>query len=243
MSVRHPVDKNTGPSAGHGPNSRRRVWWVGASIALAVLIAVLVVAGVAASNGAASNTAAPNTAGASASPAPSRQPTNTPSAVSSSDPSPTASPVDAVPAPTDAAVAEPAPPAAQPPVPLTDSAAAVPGVVFSISTLQSVDGVARGPGEVGGPSLRFTVTVRNDTRDAVSLTSTVVNLFFGAEQSPATELTASGGAPFPASVAPGATQQGVFVFTVPSDERDQVRIAVDYSVGVPIVLFEGAAPR
>ena len=128
-------------------------------------------------------------------------------------------------------------------MPLTDSAAAVPGVVFSIGTLEAVDGVARGPGEVGGPSLRFAVTVRNDTSDAVALTATVVNLFFGAEQSPATELTASGGAPLPESVAAGATQQGVFVFAVPGDQRDQVRIAVDYSAGVPIVLFEGAAPR
>jgi hypothetical protein len=140
-------------------------------------------------------------------------------------------------------VAEPAPPAALAPVPLTDSVAAVPGVVFSIGTLEAISGVARGPGEVGGPALRFTVTVRNDTQDAVSLTSTVVNLFYGAEQSPATELTGSGGAAFGASVAPGSVQQGTFVFTVPSDERDQVRIAVDYSVGVPIVLFEGAAPR
>jgi hypothetical protein len=128
-------------------------------------------------------------------------------------------------------------------VPLTDSAAAVPGVVFSVGTLDAVDGVARGPGEVGGPSLRFTVTVRNDTADTVSLTSTVVNLFFGSELNPATELTASGGAPFPQSVAPGATQQGIFVFAVPTDQREQVRIAVDYTVGVPIVLFEGAAPR
>ncbi|MBG6214542.1 MAG: hypothetical protein LH475_09535 [Cryobacterium sp.] len=245
MSVRHPVDNSSGPTMGGKPNNRQRVWWIVASAGLAVLIVVLVVAGVAASNG-----AAPNAAETSESPTPSQRSTATPSAapsptpppIPSLTPSPTAPPA-AAPAPTEGAVAEPAPPAAQAPVPLTDSAAALPGVVFSIGTLEAVDGVARGPGEVGGPSLRFSVTVRNDTRDTVSLTSTVVNLFFGAGQSPATELTASGGAPFPDSVAPGATQQGVFVFTVPSDQRDQVRIAVDYSVGVPIVLFEGAAPR
>ncbi|TFD12070.1 hypothetical protein E3T35_08105 [Cryobacterium sp. TMT1-2-2] len=241
MSVHHPVDNNAGPTAGGESTKRRRVWWIVASAALAVLVVVLVVAGVAASNG-----AGPNLAGASQSPAstprPKAMPTATPTAVPSRDPSSTAIPTVA-PAPTEAAAAEPAPPAAQAPVPLTESAAAVPGVVFSVGALSAVDGVARGPGEVGGPSLRFTVTVRNDTPDTVSLGSTVVNLFFGAEQSPATELTASGGAPFPESVAPGATQQGTFVFAVPSDRRDQVSIAVDYSVGVPIVLFEGAAPR
>ncbi|WP_105036033.1 hypothetical protein [Cryobacterium aureum] len=238
MSVHQPVDNSAGPTAGDESTKRRRVWWIVASAALAVLIVVLVVAGVAASNG-----TAPNLAGASASASPSPRPTATPTAVPSSTPSFTPIPTAAAPAPTEAAAAEPAPPAAQAPVPLTESAAAVPGVVFSVGALSAVDGVARGPGEVGGPSLRFTVTVRNDTPDTVSLASTVVNLFFGAEQSPATELTASGGAPFPESVAPGATQQGIFVFAVPSDQRDQVRIAVDYSVGVPIVLFEGAAPR
>ena len=239
MAVRHPVDDNTGPTVGGNSISRRRVWWIVASAALAVLIVVLVVAGVAASNNGGPNTAANNGNG----PAPSPRMTATPTAVPSPDPSPTPVPTATTPAPTEAVAAEPAPPAAQAPVPLTDSAAAVPGVVFSIGTLEAVDGVARGPGEVGGPSLRFAVTVRNDTVDVVPLTSTVVNLFFGAEQSPATELTASGGAPLPESVAAGATQQGVFVFAVPGDQRDQVRIAVDYSAGVPIVLFEGAAPR
>ncbi|TFD69791.1 hypothetical protein [Cryobacterium ruanii] len=237
MSVRPPVDDNTGQK----PAARRRVWWSVASAVLAAVVIVLVVAGVAASNRTASE-AAGSSESFTPSPRPTAASTPTPSDVSSTSPTPTAPPTVAAPSPTEAAE-EPAPPAAQAPVPLTESAAAVPGVVFGVGALEAVDGVARGPGEVGGPSLRFTVTVRNDTPDTVPLTSTVVNLFFGAEQSPATELTASGGAPFPSSVAPGATQQGVFVFAVPSDLRDQVRIAVDYSVGVPIVLFEGAAPR
>lgn len=237
MSVRPPVDDNTGQE----PTARRRVWWSVASAVLAVVVIVLVVAGVAASNRTASDAAGSNES-STPSPRPTAASTPMPSDVSSISPTATAPPTVSAPSPTEAAE-EPAPPAAQAPVPLTESAAAVPGVVFGVGALEAVDGVARGPGEVGGPSLRFTVTVRNDTPDTVPLTSTVVNLFFGAEQSPATELTASGGAPFPASVAPGATQQGVFVFAVPSDLRDQVRIAVDYSVGVPIVLFEGAAPR
>lgn len=239
MSVRHPADTPASPASGHKPISRGRVWWIIASAVLAVVIVAVVVAGVAASN-----EAEPKKSGVSASSTSSAQPSIAPSAtpLASTSPAPTTTP-DVAPAPSEAAPAEPAPPAAQAPVPLTDSAAAVPGVVFSVGTLESVDGVARGPGEVGGPSLRFTVTMRNDTSATVSLTSTVVNLFFGAEQSPATELTASGGAPFPEAVAPGATQQGTFVFTVPNDQRDQVRIAVDYLADVPIVLFEGAAPR
>lgn len=237
MSVRHPAPDNTGPAAGQGSTTRRRAWWIVASAALAVVVVLLVVAGVAASNG-----TAPGAVGTSATSTPRPLATATPSAVPSPPPTATTPPTVDTPAPTEAE-GELAPPPAQAPVPLTDSAAAVPGVVFGVGALEAVDGVARGPGEVGGPSLRFTVTVQNDTSETVSLASTVVNLFFGSEQSPATELTSSGGAPFPASVAPGATQQGVFVFAVPPDARDQVRIAVDYSAGVPIVLFEGAAPR
>lgn len=235
MSVRHPTDSHTGSAKDKKPTGRQRVWWIIASAVLVVLVAAVGVV--------ASNEAAPRVTGITESSTPSPRPTGLPG------PSPTASipatlaPDAAVPKPTEGVVAEPAPPAAQVPVALTDSAAAVPGIIFSVGTLEAVDGAARGPGEVGGPSLRFTVTVRNDTSAAVSLTSTVVNLFFGADQSPATELSASGGAPFAEAVAPGATEQGTFVFTVPTDQRDQVRIAVDYSAGVPIVLFEGTAPR
>lgn len=240
MSVRHPDQSNSGSAAGQGTTARRRVWWVVASAALAVVVVILVVAGVAASN-----QSAPGATGISESSTPSGRATApaTPRAVPSPSSAASTPPIVATPAPTEAASGELAPPAAQAPVPLTEPAVAVPGVIFGVGTVEAVDGVARGPGEVGGPSLRFTVTVRNETSDTVSLTSTVVNLFYGPEQSPATELTSSGGAPFPASVAPGATQQGVFVFAVPSDLRDQVRIAVDYAAGVPIVLFEGAAPR
>jgi hypothetical protein len=130
-----------------------------------------------------------------------------------------------------------------PPVPLAEPAEVVPGVVFSISDLEAVDGTARGPGEVAGPSLRFAVSVRNDTSVVVSLSSTVVNFYFGADQTPATELAAPGGVALPDEIAAGGTARGVFVFNVPDDGRDLVQIAVDYSAGVPIVLFEGPAPH
>jgi len=238
MSVHDSETENVGSPTGRRPNPRRRFWWIIAAAAVMVLIVVLVVAGMAASRtdskdaiplGSASTSTPEPTPGTSTSPTP------PPSA-----PEPTTVPVASAPA--EDPLTEPAPPAAQAPVALTDKAQAVPGVVFSVDKMEAVDGVARGPGEVGGPSIRFAVTVRNDTADVVSLTSTVVNLFFGADQTPATELTASGGVPFAGAVEPGTTQQGVFIFAVPRDQREQVRIAVDYSVGVPIVVFEGVAP-
>jgi hypothetical protein len=138
---------------------------------------------------------------------------------------------------------QPAPPPAPDPVTLTEPAAPVPGVTFAVSGLEAVEGAANGPGEVAGPALRFTLSIRNDTPEAVSLASTVVNLFAGPDQAPATDVGEPGGVPLPETVAPGQSAMGVFVFTVPVESRDQVRISVDYSVDAPVVLFEGAAPR
>lgn len=130
-----------------------------------------------------------------------------------------------------------------PAVPLTEEVAPVPGVVVSIDSLEAVEGEAQGPGEVGGPALRFTLTMRNDGDAPVSLTSTVVNVYAGPDQAPAVDLRGPGGVPLPDEVGAGATVSGVFVFMVPLEQRDQVRIGVDYTVGVPIVVFEGAGPR
>ena len=130
-----------------------------------------------------------------------------------------------------------------PPVPLTEQVAPVPGVVVSLSSLEAVQGEAQGPGEVAGPALRFTLTIRNDGAAPVSLMSTVVTVYSGPDQLPAVDLRGPGGSPLPDEVAPGATVTGVFIFTVPPEQRDQVKIGVDYTVGVPIVVFEGSAPR
>ena len=130
-----------------------------------------------------------------------------------------------------------------PAVPLTEQVAPVPGVVFSIGSLEAVDGGAQGPGEVAGPALRFTLTLRNDGDAPVSLTSTVVNVYSGAEQLPAVDLREPGAVPLPAEVGAGESVTGVFVFAVPVEQRDQVKIGVDYTVGTPIVVFEGTAPR
>jgi hypothetical protein len=130
-----------------------------------------------------------------------------------------------------------------PSVPLTEEVAPVPGVVIGIDGLEAVTGEAQGPGEVGGPALRFTLSMRNDGDSAVSLESTVVTVYSGPDQLPALELRAPGGVPLPGEIPARSTVTGVFIFTVPPEQRDQVKIGVDYTVGIPIVVFEGAAPR
>lgn len=135
-----------------------------------------------------------------------------------------------------------APPAEAIPVAIDATAEPVPGVRASIGSLAAVDGVADGPGEVAGPALSFEVTVRNDTDAAVSLASTVVTVSTGEDRLPADALT-TGATALPAEVAPGASVTGTYVFTVPVDRRDDVRIAFDYLVGTPVVVFAGEGPR
>jgi hypothetical protein len=135
-----------------------------------------------------------------------------------------------------------APPEEAAPVAIDATAEPVPGVVTSIGDLAAIDGVADGPGEVAGPALSFEVTVRNDTDEAVSLASTVVTVSTGEDRLPADALT-TGATALPAEVAAGASATGTYVFTVPVDRRDDVRIAFDYLVGTPVVVFAGEAPR
>ncbi len=128
----------------------------------------------------------------------------------------------------------------QAPSDFSDAPAPAAGVAVKVSQVEKVDGEARLPGEVGGPSLRFTVTIDNDSPAALDLRTVVVNAFYGADRTPAIALLGPGTEQFPPSLEAGGSAQGVVVFNVPPDERDLVRVEVDLGVGSEIVVFEGA---
>ncbi|WP_130177269.1 hypothetical protein [Cryobacterium sp. SO1] len=136
-----------------------------------------------------------------------------------------------------------------PSVPLTEQVAPVPGLVFTIGAVQSVDvinpaegeGEGEGEGDVVAPALRLSVTLRNDTSARVSLESTAVSLYAGTPLLPTTALPES--QMLPEWVAAGATVTGLYLFAVPAEDRSSVRVVVDYAVGVPRVVFAGAVTR
>lgn len=148
-----------------------------------------------------------------------------------------------LPTPTAPVSGEPTPPPQAPPVGFDEPAEVVPGVTFSIADLEAIEGEAEGRGQVAGPAIRFRVDIINATSEPVDLGTTVVNLFMGTSQNPAQDLSGPGVEPFPAQVGAGGTASGVFVFNVPLEHRDQVTISVDFAVGVPVVVFQGSAPR
>ena len=133
----------------------------------------------------------------------------------------------------------PAVPEEKPPTAIDQPAPITPGLTAEISRVEAVDGTARGPGEVAGPSLRVTVTIENSTTADAPLNATVVSAYYGADRTPAPELREPGGSPLPASVGAGKTVTGAYIFTVPEDQRNNVTLMVDYSVDVTPLVFQG----
>lgn len=129
-----------------------------------------------------------------------------------------------------------------PPVELNAKKTVKTGISAAISGLTAVQGEAQGVGEVAGPALRFKLTVTNDTDKELSLASALVNVTFGADEAPAGELSGPDTVAFPASVAPGGTAEAVYVFSVPADSRDDVRIYFNLEAETPISAFAGKAP-
>lgn len=165
-----------------------------------------------------------SSASASISPTPTAKPTLVPTLPGASSP---------IPAPTSPSASRGAP------APITASADIVANLTASITHIESVTGIASTPGEVAGPSIRFSVAIRNGTNAPADLSKTIVTVYYGSEKTPAIQLEKPGGVALPASVAAGSTAQGTFVFTVPTNERSDVRIEVDYEVGVTPLVFEG----
>lgn len=128
------------------------------------------------------------------------------------------------------------------PIGLDESAEPVAGLVSQVRKLEAVEGQASAKGEVAGPALRFELTLTNNTAVSIPLDTAVVTVEYGAAHTPAGDLAEPGGKPLPDSVGAGKSVTGVYVFTVPPEAREQVRVLLDYSVDVPIVVFEGAAP-
>ena len=217
---------------------KRGRWAAPALIAiLAAVIVVVVVIGVVSAanspkNAATTSSAAVPTgsASASASATASSSPSASSSPAASSTPTRTTPAAAATPQPTKTAT-------------ISAPTAIVKSLTAKVTTMVAVQGKANGPGEVAGPSVRFTITITNSTGKAVDLSNTVVNAYYGPDSSPALELEQPGGKAFPASVKSGSAATGIFVFNIPTASRSKVEVTVDTSVNNPVVAFRGAAPR
>lgn len=128
-------------------------------------------------------------------------------------------------------------------VSISTPATIVTALTAQVTRMEAVIGKADGPGEIGGPAVRFTITITNRTGKTVNLSDTAVNAYSGAAATPAVPLRMPGGVAFPGSVANGRSATGVFVFNIPVASRSLVKVTVDTSVRNPVVAFRGAAPK
>lgn len=223
--TRRPDDEAARPAA-----LRRRFLLIGipAAVLVAALVAFLLVRG--GSGG--TSTAAPGAAGSSSA-APAGTPGAPGSPVSVPPPLPTPTPSGPTANATDL-------PPALPPVPLSAAASQSNGVVATLPRIEGIQGTATGPGNIAGPAVRVTVRLANGTGAPVSLGGVAVNMYYGADRTPASPLDDPSQSPFGgAMLAPGATADGVYVFSVPAGARDAVTVEVGYQAGAPLLLFTG----
>lgn len=116
------------------------------------------------------------------------------------------------------------------------------GVSATITDITAVQGEAKGIGEVAGPAVRFKVTVLNDTAAVLALDGAVVDVSYGDDEQPASQLSGPAPEAFPASVAPGESGVGVFIFAVPLEARDKMKIHFNLEAETPIATFAGKVP-
>jgi len=134
-----------------------------------------------------------------------------------------------------------APPSTAPPVEVSlDEGADLGGVDVEITEIEKVEGEARGIGERSGPSLRITLALTNNTDAAIATDLALVNLYYGEDLTPATQLSGPGVEMFPSTALAGETVTGRLVFLVPEDEREHVVVEFTYSTEAPKALFSGA---
>jgi hypothetical protein len=124
-------------------------------------------------------------------------------------------------------------------VPLDDPAEFGTGLTVRLTDIKAVKAVAQAPGEIAGPALRITVEARNRSSATIPVDRFTVFVTYGKARTPASGLS-QGTKPLAGSVRARSSQDGTYVFAVPADEREQVRVEVSYSGKAPTLAFEGS---
>lgn len=126
------------------------------------------------------------------------------------------------------------------PVRLEQPSDAGAGVQVRIRSVKAITAKAQLPGEVAGPAVALTVSVRNRSSRPLDLNAVVVTLT-DATQAPGNEMSAKPARPLTGHLPVGRTSVGVYVFTVDQDRRNPVSVAVTLAGEAPVVVFKGDA--
>lgn len=131
----------------------------------------------------------------------------------------------------------------EPPVALQSPARLDNGVSVRVTQIDPVTSAGTGPGQVSGePAVAFHLTLDNGSPLPVSLDLTTVSSAYGVDSTPGLPVDGAPAVAFAGAVPSGGSASAVYVFRIPTADRDQVVLSLRYSVDVPAVTFAGAVP-
>lgn len=111
-------------------------------------------------------------------------------------------------------------------------------VTAQITSLTEVTATGRLPGEVSGPAVQVDLKITNGTSAAISLDSVTVNVYYGADKTPASPYSQSPNDKFPGTLAAGKSATARFLFNVPKGSLHSVIVTVSRAAGQPIIVFQ-----
>lgn len=127
-----------------------------------------------------------------------------------------------------------------PTAPLTAPASPASGVTVQLTQIRAITTEALLPGEIAGPGLAITLRIDNAGSGSIDLDNAIVDLR-GANGARGIAVSGSPAAPLSGSLAPGDIATGVYVFTIPDDQRNPVSVLFSYSAQTPTVILAGDA--
>lgn len=226
-------------------NAVRRWWWLAVLLLVAVIVVVIILG-----NSSGRSVGTPEVSDSvSSSTMPTDSPmreTSTPSAAESELESPLGAqmPDDAEATAPSGELAEESGPSTPLPRPVEvnigQSAELTDTVTAQIESIERMQAVGRGPGEVSGPALRVTFNVTNKGTEPFELNTTIVTLETE-EGTPASPVDSDPSAePLIGSLAPGKSMTGVYLFLAPGVTDELIRIDFSTSIEEPVLVFRGS---
>jgi len=123
----------------------------------------------------------------------------------------------------------------------TQTTSVAASVKVDLTGFKAVTSKASGLGEISAPAVRLSVRLTNTGRTALTLTTVVVNAYYGSAGTPGVLILGDPASrPFTGSLRPGAAATAVFVFNMPVSKRSDATITVSPSPTLPIAIFAGS---
>lgn len=114
------------------------------------------------------------------------------------------------------------------------------GVEISVTEIRGLSVEAVTPGEVAGPAVAATIRFENDSGEPLDVGNAMVSLV-DAAGNVAPPTTSEPAAPAMGTLDDGGAAEGIYVFLVPEDTRNDITLTVTHSAGSPIAVFHGPA--